>query len=194
MFCVPSLQTLAGKGDFPFLGLQSWEELGACWEGQDALLLLFCPFSGGTVDQSDGLYISWLVQAAMWKPQGSWWKQALCVCYHCLKLVLMCTKRKSPQSFAFLPSEWGSFVWRILQGIRKWKLLFLDLAVAAPLKNDTYSGVHPDTVLTAKQRSGRATKIKQMFSREIIYNWPVWWYLLTLSGLFNKTSSFHSNY
>lgn len=48
MFCVPRAHTLAGKGDCLFLGLQSWEELGACWEGQGALLLLFCPFSEGT--------------------------------------------------------------------------------------------------------------------------------------------------
>lgn len=48
MFCVPRAQTLAGKGDCLFLGLQSWEGLGACWERQGALLLLFCPFSEGT--------------------------------------------------------------------------------------------------------------------------------------------------
>lgn len=48
MFCVPRPQTLAGKGDCPFLGLQSWEELGTCWGEQGPLLLLFYPFSEGT--------------------------------------------------------------------------------------------------------------------------------------------------
>lgn len=75
----------------------------------------FVPFLKAHMDQSDGLYISWLVQAATWKPQESWWKPALCVGHHCLKLVLMCARKKSLQSFALSRALLFEGFYRVLE-------------------------------------------------------------------------------